>query len=95
MSACIIVHGGLIVKAIFRPWCYILMPKCYSARLDNALGGVVKSAPRGPLFEGLDLIGNIDVVTYHIIECIASFALECSIIRVVNRLRLMMVNRHL
>ena len=47
MSACIIGHVAPKVNPVFRPWCYMLMPICYSARLDNALWGVVKSAPFG------------------------------------------------
>ena len=70
----------------------MLMPKCYSARLDNPLWGVVKSAPFGPLVEGLDLIGDVDIVTNNIIERIASNALECCIISRIDCLRLVMVN---
>ena len=60
----------------------------YNARLDIGGRAGVKSAPFGPLVEGLKLIAYVDVVTDNIIECIASGTLKVRVISRVDGFRL-------
>ena len=73
-----------IVKHSVIRRCAIYSPKSYNARLDNGVRAVVKSAPFGPLVEGLKLIGYIDVVTDNIIECIASLTLKGCVVAMID-----------
>ena len=56
----------------------------YNARLDKHGRAGVKSAPFGPLVEGLKLIGYVDVVTDNIIECIASLTLKGCVVAMID-----------
>ena len=73
--------------SVIRP-SYIYSAKSYNARLDIGGRAVVKSAPFGPLVEGLELIADVNVVANNIIERIASGALKVRIIAGIDSLSL-------
>ena len=60
------------------------MRKSYNARLDNGVGAGVKSAPFGSLVESLKLIGDVDIIADNIIKRIASLALECCVVAMID-----------
>ena len=83
------------MEILIRP-SYIYSPKSYNARLDSACARGVKSARfEAPwastdrardllIIECFDLIRDVDVVAYHVIERIASVTLECCVVAMID-----------